>query len=224
MKIFVLHYSKLTERKQHIIEQFKKQNITDYEFVECYNKEDLTETDKQLFDTNRVKLSMISLMNKHFYAYRRIAQQYSEALILEDDIILADDFANKLTFYMQQLPKDYDMLFIGDGCNLHIEPHKIKPNINIYEKCLYPTQWGGNGATRCTDSYVISNKGAIKLCKYIERLTRKITLPSDWWLNNVCRYIIAKVYCAEPTIITQGTENGTFQSSITPNKYNKIQK
>lgn len=30
MKIFVLHYSKLIERKKIIIEQFEKNNITDY--------------------------------------------------------------------------------------------------------------------------------------------------------------------------------------------------
>ena len=40
MKIFVLHYSKLVDRKKHILEQFKKQNITDYEFIEKYDKDD----------------------------------------------------------------------------------------------------------------------------------------------------------------------------------------
>jgi hypothetical protein len=37
MKIFVLHYSKLVDRKKSIIEQFKKQNITNYEFIEKYD-------------------------------------------------------------------------------------------------------------------------------------------------------------------------------------------
>ena len=148
MKIFVLHYSKLTERKQHMIEQFNKQNITEYEFIECYNKEELTEIEKQLFDTNYVKNAMISLTHKHFYAYRRIANEFDEALILEDDVILSDNFATILQDYFQQLPKDYDMLFIGDGCNLHIEPKRIIPNVNVYEKCLYPTKWGGKWSNK----------------------------------------------------------------------------
>ena len=215
MKIFVLHYSKLIDRKKYIIEQFEKHNIIDYEFIEKYNKEDLCDDDKVLFD-NCVKESNISLMNKHLYVYKVIAnnENYEDALIFEDDVILEDNFTEQLNKYITQLPKDYDMLFIGDGCNLHIEPHKLKPNNNIYEKCLYPTYWEGNGASRCSDSYIISKKCAITLCNYINKLSVKIKLPYDWWLNVACIENNLKVYWAEPTIVTQGSQNGTFLSSI----------
>jgi GR25 family glycosyltransferase involved in LPS biosynthesis len=88
----------------------------------------------------------MSLHLKHNYVYNIIAENYERALIFEDDVILCDNFIDKLNNYITQLPEDYDMLFIGDGCNLHIEKHKLIPNKNIYEKCLYPTSWGGNGA------------------------------------------------------------------------------
>ena len=212
MKIFVLHYSKLVDRKKHILEQFKKENITDYEFIEKYDKEDLQDCDKLLFE-NSVKESMISLMNKHFYAYKLISENYENALILEDDVILSDNFNKILNLYMSYLPEDYDMLFIGDGCNLHIEKHKLISNKHIYEKCLYPTNWGGDGASRCSDSYIISKKCANKLCEYLKNLKNKINLPSDWWLNVAARDNNFKVYWAEPTIITQGTKTGLFKSS-----------
>jgi hypothetical protein len=120
---------------------------------------------------------------------------------------------NKLNNYITQLPKDYDMLFIGDGCNLHIENHKLISNQNIYKKCLYPTSWGGDGASRCGDSYIISKKCANKLCEYINNLKDKIKLPIDWWLNVAARDNNFKVYWSEPTIVSQGTQYGTFQSS-----------
>ena len=41
-------------------------------------------------------------------------------LVLEDDAILDKDFLSKLTRGLEQLPDDYDMLFLGDGCNYHI--------------------------------------------------------------------------------------------------------
>lgn len=41
----------------------------------------------------------------------------------------------------------------------------------------------------------------------------KITLHIDLWLNVVARDNNFKVYWAEPTIVTQGSENGTFKSS-----------
>ena len=109
-------------------------------------------------------------------------------------------------------PKDFDMLFIGDGCNLHYEKHKLIPNKNIYQKCLYPTSWGGDGASRCADSYIISKKCANKLCEYIKKCN-KINLPIDWWLNVAARDNDFKIYWAEPTIVTQGSQNGLFRQS-----------
>ena len=212
MKIFVLHYSKLVDRKKHILEQFKKQNITDYEFIEKYDKDEITDNESNIFETSYIKSTM-SLHLKHNYVYKLIAENYENALIFEDDIVLHDNFIDILNKYMTQLPKSYDMLFIGDGCNLHIEKHKLISNQNIYEKSLYPTNWGGDGASRCADSYIISKKCAIKLCEYINNLKCKINLPIDWWLNVASRDNNFEVYWAEPTIVTQGTQNGLFKSS-----------
>ena len=35
----------------------------------------------------------------------------------------------------------------------------------------------------------------------------------DWWLNDVSRHYNFNVYWAEPTIVTQGTQNGKYKSS-----------
>jgi GR25 family glycosyltransferase involved in LPS biosynthesis len=212
MKIFVVHYSKLTDRKENILKQFQENNITNYEFIEEFNKEDLQDWDKLFFD-DCISEPMMSLMSKHFFVYRLIAEYYENGLILEDDVILSSNFINILNKYMNEINKDYDMLFIGDGANLHIEKDKLTLDKNIYEKCLYPTSWGGDGASRCSDSYVISKKCAIKLCEYISNLSLKINLPSDWWINEAARNIKLKVYWAEPTIVTQGTMQGLFESS-----------
>jgi glycosyl transferase family 25 len=211
MKIFVIHYKKLIERKIHILEQFKKYNITDYEFIEI-DRDELYKENISMFQENYSKCQMAITLS-HFYAYTRINDSNDGGLILEDDVILSDNFIEKLTNYITQLPEDYDMLFIGDGCNLHIENHNLIPNKNIYQKCLYPTHWGGGGASRCSDSYLVSKKCAKNLCEYINNLSYKIDIPIDWWLNVVARDNNFKVYWAEPTIVTQGTQNGTFQSS-----------
>jgi hypothetical protein len=210
MKIFVLHYSKLIERKQNILEQFKRHNITDYEFIELFDKDSILDRYKNLF-VPKYRLSMVSLILKHFWVYKEISIKYDCALILEDDAILADNFVEILDKYMAELPADYDMLFIGNGCNLHI------PNIPdkyIYEKCLHPTSWGGDGASRCSDSYIVNKKCAIKLNEYISHLNYKINISSDFWINKAARDNNLKVYWSEPTIVSQGTENGLFKTSI----------
>jgi len=211
MKIFVIHYKKLHNRKQFILEQFKKYNICDYEFIEI-DRDELHNHNISMFQEN-FNNSQVAISLSHFYAYKQISDNYDNGLIFEDDVVLCNNFTDILNKYMIQLPKDYDMLFIGDGCNLHIENNKLIPNQNIYEKCLYPTSWGGDGASRCCDSYIISKKCANKLCEYINNLEYKISLAIDWWLNVAARDNIFKVYWAEPTIVTQGTQNGLFKSS-----------
>jgi glycosyl transferase family 25 len=217
MKIFVLHYTKLTQRKQHIIEQFNKQGITDYEFIEKFDKDAITDDECPEFSREYVtnRRSELSLHLKHLYLYRlMISENYEEVLVFEDDVVLTDRFIKRLSIYMTQLPKDYDMLFIGDGCNLHIPSSQLIPNRYIYEKCLHETAWGGNGAAKCTDSYIIHQRCAKKLCDYVATLRKKIDLPVDWWLNEAARDLVLKVYWAEPTIVTQGSQNGMFQRTI----------
>jgi glycosyl transferase family 25 len=211
MKIFVIHYKKLVDRKRHILDQFKKYNITNFEFVEI-DRDELSQHNISMFQENYSK-SQIAISLSHFYAYKQISEKYENGLIFEDDIILSDNFLNIFNNYTAQLPEDYDMLFIGDGCNLHIQKDKLIPNKNIYEKCLYPTTWGGDGAGRCTDSYLVNKKCAKIFCEYINNLSFKINLPVDWFLNIAARDNKFKVYWAEPTIVTQGTQNGLFQTS-----------
>jgi GR25 family glycosyltransferase involved in LPS biosynthesis len=211
MKIFVIHYKKLVKRKENILKQFEKYNITDFEFVEI-DRDELQNYNLDIFDKSIGKVG-IAVFLSHLYVYKEISDKYNNAFIFEDDIILDDDFINKYNKYISQLPNDYDMLFIGDGCNLHIEKEKIIPDKYIYEKCLHSTSWGGDGATRCVDSYLINKKCAIKLCEYFNNLSSKINLYIDWYLNIIARKYNLKIYWMEPTIVKQGSENGFFIKS-----------
>ena len=211
MKIFVLHYSKLVERKKHIIEQFKKNSIVDYEFIEKYDANKITEEESDLFIDTYKKTTM-SLHLKHFYVYKEIAEKYESGLIFEDDVILCEDFMIFLQLYLSEL-NEYDMLFIGSGCNLHIDKDRINPNQHIYRKSLYPNSLEGDGASRCCDSYIVTNKCAKKLCEYISNRINKISKPVDYWLNDAARDNQFEVFWAEPPIVIQGSECGLFHSS-----------
>jgi GR25 family glycosyltransferase involved in LPS biosynthesis len=211
IKVFVIHYAKLLDRKRHILAQFAKHNITDYEFVEI-DRDALDREDTSMFELG-YNPAQIAISLSHFYAYRQIAEKYKHGLVLEDDVILSESFSYVLEIYMLGLPSAYDALFIGDGCNLHIRKEEIQPGKYLYKKSHEPTSWGGQGATRCADSYVLSNACAKRLCSYIDGITQKINLPIDWLLNLMLRDTDSLVYWAEPTIVTQGTQNGTFATS-----------
>jgi beta-1,4-mannosyl-glycoprotein beta-1,4-N-acetylglucosaminyltransferase len=214
LKIYIIHYKKLIDRKVSILSQLTKCNITNYEFIEI-DRDELTEYDTDIFHINfGTALTAISL--SHFYAFKDIAANHNNALIFEDDVILCEDFVNRLSLYMNQLPDDYDILFIGDGCAQHIENSKLEPGKYIYEKSLYPTNGplgNINGAVRCADSYILSKKCASSLCKYIYTSKNKINMSIDAWLDVAARDNIFHVYWAEPTIVTQGSQNGLFERS-----------
>ena len=72
MRIFVLHYKKLVERKQHIIEQFQKHGIVDYEFVEMeMNKDELI---KRNIIQDNLRNSQIDILLRHFYAKKKLVR------------------------------------------------------------------------------------------------------------------------------------------------------
>lgn len=62
MKLFITHYRPLILRKQNIIKLLNNANITDYEFIESYDREQLTNVDLEKF--SQINLAEISLFLK----------------------------------------------------------------------------------------------------------------------------------------------------------------
>ena len=215
--IYIVHYDILVDRKINLIKQFNENNISEnkYIFITNYKRDNISLTDLQLFENNSVSPGSIAITLSHLSCYSRLVSNNDKyCLIFEDDVIFNNNFNEKLNNYISQLPEDFDMCFIGDGCNLHIPTYIIKnSNTNIFLKDNEPSLWGGDGATRCTDSYLISNKCADKILSYISTMDKKINKNIDWWLNDIIRLLNFKVYWTEPTIVTQGTQNGLYTTS-----------
>ena len=74
----------------------------------------------------------------------------------------------------------------------------------LNERGLHQNDFGGDGASRCSDSYIVNKKCALKY---------KINVPSDFWINKAALDNKLKVYWSEPTIVSQGSESGLFKSS-----------
>ena len=186
------------------------------EFVDQYDRDTLTESDRSIFHDRfeEYKNSIMAITLSHVYCLREIAAKYEYGLIFEDDVILACNFNIKLENYMKQLPDDWDMLFIGDGCGFHIYPQIIRDSTsNVFRKKYKIEDWipdsAATEATRCADSYLVSNKCAKKIIEYLDK-PNQIGKGVDFWLNSLVRIFNFKVYWAEPTIVTQGSQNGTW--------------
>lgn len=212
MKIFIIHYDKLIYRKEKIIQQMNKFNF-EFEFISNHGKDKLTIEDRKKF--RNLSDGEISVALHHIECYKRIVcDNIEEALILEDDVLLCVNFAFLLNVYIKQLPQDWNMLFIGDGCGLHINNKLFIKNQFIYKKENSISGKPNEGATRCLDSYLINKKTAETIVEKLKMPNYTILVPADFWMNCVIRNNNFNVYWAEPTIVTQGSNKGVYKSSL----------
>lgn len=204
MKIFVIHYDKLSERKVNMIKQLKENNI-DAEFISNKGKDVLTNNDKMPF--SNINDAEISLFLHHIECFKKIIENQDEfALILEDDAIFDNIFFETLKNYLIHLPSNWDMLFIGDGCGIHVP----QDYLDKYKKCnIFRAH-----STRCADSYLITQSCAKRFLEIFNNETFLCNLPIDLWYNLTISSENIKVFWAEPTIVTQGSENEKFKSAL----------
>lgn len=203
-RYYMCHYTKLEERKKYVQNVVSEYNIDlhwilDYD-KEVLNQEELSKKFPFLFsDKNGKKLSVaeISLVMKHYYAFQdTVSNNYDNVVVFEDDIILCEDFGKKIDSYINQLPDDYDILWIGTCCNLHSP--QLNPNLNVYLN---------RHGSRCTHAYVISSQGCKKLLDFFHNIYQ----PIDWYFNTAVRTLNMNNYWAEPPLSIQDL---SFESAI----------
>lgn len=216
-KVFITHYLPLVERKT-TLEKSLKDNLINAQWVEQepenvssfyqFSENNWQEKIKPFnygttIPPRMLKKSELSLAFKHIQIYKRIVENnIKNALILEDDVILINNFVKNFNFYLENNPKDWNIIFIGSGCDLRIPLEKRQKNVTAYLK--------DHPAGKCTDSYIIN----LETAKNILNSINKITLPIDFELNYLMWMNKCKVFWWEPALVMQGSQCGFFNSTI----------
>jgi hypothetical protein len=196
---FVVHYTPLKERKENMIKEFEKQGIKNYIFVECYDREKLTEEEFKKFEI--ITPSEVSLFCKQIEVIKLNQGTKDIVCMYEDDAVLIDGFLDKLNICLQQMPEDWDILFGGGCADLHM--WHAYPNQYVYE-----AHCGRGGCfimfhPKCL-SFILEH---FESCEVINE-------PSDHWLNKAIWKHNLKCYWTEPVFASQGSEIGIFKKSI----------
>jgi len=203
-KIFICHWTKLVDRKDNLIKHLNKRGISDYEWVELYDKEnwDVDEVKKDyplIFDSVKhgklLKLSEISLVLKHCFILKEIVNKnYESVLVLEDDVLLCNDFINDFNLYKKQLPDDWDLGWVGTCCDL---VGSTKDGMNVCKSL----------GTRCTHAYIVSNNGAKKITTFLS----SVDDAADWFYNRLIIELNLNNYWFEPALAIQ---NKKYETTI----------
>lgn len=190
-KIYIIHYKPLVERKQYLINFFYNNNITNYQFRDLYQRENLSqELKEQYFKLNNLNPAQICITIEHIETYREIINDNKNTnkwyLILEDDVIFCDNFINKINEYLEVIPDDAEYL---DICDYKI----INSN----------SMWVLNNVTRTTCAYLINKNTCEKLIKTIIPFEKAIDheLNKQFNINNI------KCYWSNLSLIFHGSFN-----------------
>jgi GR25 family glycosyltransferase involved in LPS biosynthesis len=193
-KIFIIHYTKLEDRKAHMLQELERwfPNV-DYEFVEEFDQEELTpelieenfslENFEQRFDRKMLRSEM-SLCMKYKKAVSDISnsEDGEQFFILEDDVIFKEDplrYIEAMNSLCNSNNLNYDCVFLGEAWI------RKGDNRDIFGKKEHPAT---NGL--CT---VLYKKNSLKKLDTLLK-ENKITQPMDWELNDRFRDLDFQVY------------------------------
>ena len=222
-KIYVLHYTRLRDRKNRLDRMFSEHDIE----VEYFLKHDQEELSKdiindyykdsqvdyiykfqslygnQLAPYRSLNIAQISCTIKHYNCIKLVAENCQDyGMILEDDVVFNEDFVNRFNRFLSETPNDWDAIFLGCCGNLHIPQGEQHPDQVAYV-VPHPASRGG-------DSYLLRQKMAEK----ISSTMKPFTTISDWELAYQLYHHNAKVYWWEPSLIIQGSQNGLYNTTL----------
>ena len=227
LKIYIIHYSKLSERKEYINQILDKLNI-DFEFIEKFDKETLKEIDlSKYYDdneknfNNKVKLwgerankysrmsdSEISCTLKHIEALRLINEgDHEYNLILEDDVIpQSKNLINEINKLIDDKNK-WDVLLIGEGMGKGFRNDKIGTKRMIPFKKSFKVK---HPATNCLEAYIVKKSVVQKILKGL----LPVTMACDWEFAYQFYKENMNIYWSKKSIFIQGSKDGTYKSAI----------
>ena len=116
-KIFIINLERRTDRKDQMIKMLNKFCIENYEFVEALDGKDIEisnefEKIKNSKKTKIVNTGHYGCLLSHIKALELAQKQnLKSVLILEDDVILDEDYYKLIN--ITKIPNNYDMIYLG---------------------------------------------------------------------------------------------------------------
>lgn len=135
--IYVINLKERTDRKDHIIKQLNEISCNEYNVIDAVDG-------SKIENRSRIKNGAFGLL----MTYKNIYDDWknkggSDILIIEDDCKFVDEFNNHLNTYINNVPKDWDMLYFGANHNYHmgqktqkINDYCVKTNNSYSAHCV----------------------------------------------------------------------------------------
>lgn len=209
LRIHVAHYSHFTERRAHMESLIRKHGLDRFrvQWMLLHDREAIWDDfqNGRYGDTSRIAASSLSLILKHLAIYHAAAVEDEKwHLVLEDDLLIkSTDFLADLQKCLFELPDDWELLFIGEGCDLHVPWWRRRLGKRVYFRGWKPWWRAGGGTSRCTEAYLVNPSFAKRFI--VSRFAHPpFDCPIDWLLAKAGYDMHIRSYWAEPPLAGQG--------------------
>lgn len=219
--VYVIHVSSGAEERRASIERQLARHGISFEFVLERDMPDLTpEWLDQWFDgPMRVVQPRTSCCSKHLVAYQRMLRDgWNDALVLEDDMFLSEDFVEALNASLEELR---GRAGTADATYISLENSGLRPLSKIANRepgmTLYRAAKG-----RDTGAYWLTRASAQR---FLERAaTAKISQSTPFFQNLVFESGAVELYWRHPAIAEQGSHSGRFDSLVTEHRRGRLRR
>jgi GR25 family glycosyltransferase involved in LPS biosynthesis len=242
--IYIINLERRPDRKQYMITQMETLGIKNYEFISATDYQTLNSTDvNKIYNSELAKkvqwelaLPEIACAMSHRKVYKTIVDDNIDyAIVLEDDVILTEDFKNLVAEFELDCSVNIDVLMLGYHTSNTINIDLNEKNIvNCYKKVLTNTNSVAYFDEECItinnidfykfnkQSYTVDYISGAYACLITKKfakqvLSHKIFVEADCVWN----HIKLDIYGAIPTICNF---SNSFLSNIAQDRKHTFEK
>jgi GR25 family glycosyltransferase involved in LPS biosynthesis len=225
VNVYVIHVASFKNRKisierlESVVRKDERFKFTFRYITECDPENLLPDEIKNSINYDQIKEEQVAMFNgllknmhvnqlsnalKHKKALQLIedSEEVDYSIIIEDDIIFNDDITENLHNILNNLPENFDVMFLGLPASKQDENTPYYQSLKEVFKLL-----------PCCDSYLITKKAATMLNEYF--------LPIKFQNNIQLSYLFTKLdletYLSIPNIFIDGSKLGLYFSSLEVN-------
>lgn len=112
--IYVINLEERQDRKEHILSELEKIDCKNYILFKAVDG-------NKIPNPTRLKRGMYGLVQTYLKIYDDWKEKNSEEIIIiEDDCVFVPKFNERLESYVNNVPKDWQMLYFGGNHNYHM--------------------------------------------------------------------------------------------------------
>ena len=210
--VIVIHAKHLTERKRHMEQQLKDWP-GDVEYIEDYDRDELTNEQLATWFQPGCELynksGATSCAMKHLLSCKYIIDHQLEgALVLEDDIVLHDHFADDFGKSLHEYRHAYTgqpVIISYEDSSLQFIPRSLR----VKGQLLYEAP---HERVRFNGALFISLEAAKAIWKEVS--ANKCYIAIDHYYVHLYRKGLIQFLWCEPALATQGSFSGAFVTSM----------